>query len=60
MKPVLAVLLFGAMIAAAAPTTAKERVGTIVGIVLDADGNPAEAPASRFRNREMVSTRMRC
>jgi len=41
MKPVLAVLLFGAMIAAAAPTTAKERVGTIVGIVLDADGNPA-------------------
>jgi hypothetical protein len=41
MKALLVVVLCAAMIAAAAPTTAKERVGTIVGIVLDADGNPA-------------------
>ncbi len=40
MKALLAVVLCAAIFAPAA-SPAKERVGTIVGVVLDADGNPA-------------------
>ena len=41
MRSLLLVCLAGVFIAGTAHATGKERVGTIIGIVLDGEGNPA-------------------